>query len=83
MIDNPMTLRQWTYRPRYHEVIDEDLNERYVVDEHGREIDPALLCEEEETFARAVRNRREENPAVDSYEEMQIERYGRINNEGS
>jgi len=61
MVDNPMTLRQWTHSPRYREVIDEERNEIYIVDEYGREIDPALLCED--------------NPDVDLYEEQQIERF--------
>lgn len=68
MVDNPMILNCWgPIKPRYHEVIDELNNERYIVDEYGREIDPALLCED--------------NPDVDLYEEQQIERFngnGRI-----
>jgi hypothetical protein len=47
-VDNPMTLAHWgPIRPRYHEVIDELNNERYIVDEDGREIDPALLYPDE------------------------------------
>jgi hypothetical protein len=48
-VDNPMIIdAHWgPIRPRYHEVIDELNNERYIVDEDGREIDPALLYPDE------------------------------------
>jgi hypothetical protein len=49
MVENPMIIdAHWgPIRPRYHEVIDDNLGERWIVDEYGREIDPALLCPEE------------------------------------
>jgi len=75
IVDNPMTLRQYTLIQG--KGIDEDYPE---IDRFDEEMAERL---NRENFARAVRNRREENPTINSYEEMQIERYGRINNEGS
>lgn len=47
MVENPMIL-DYQRRPRYREVIDELNNERYIVDEQGWEVDPALLCSDEQ-----------------------------------
>ena len=75
MVDNPMTLKEYTLLP--DKGIDEDYPE---IDRLEEEMAERL---NRENFARAVGNRREENPTIDRCEEMQIERYGRINNEGS
>jgi len=75
IVDNPMTLRQYTLLP------DRGIDEDYPEIDRFEEVMAERL--NRENFARAVRNRQEENPDIDSYEEMQIERYGRINNESS
>jgi len=73
MVDNPMTLRQYTL------IQDKGIDEDYPeIDRLEEEMAERL---NQENFARAVRSRQEENLEIDSYEEMQIERYGRMNND--
>lgn len=50
MVENPMVCDElWEQpKPRYRKIYDEDYDEVYIVDEQGREVDPGLLCEQEE-----------------------------------
>jgi len=39
----------WAHpKPRYRAIIDDRYDETYIVDERGWDVDPALLCEEED-----------------------------------
>lgn len=50
MIENPIVIDSLWDKPnlRYRKIYDEDYDEVYIVDEQGREVDPGLLCEQED-----------------------------------
>lgn len=50
MTENPMAIDSlWNKpKPRYRKIYNEEYDEVYIVDEQGREVDPALLREKED-----------------------------------